>query len=255
MADTKYNDDSETDEDDKQTIVNGADYRAEIYEFPVHRDLSIVQCIGQIQCEYNYQIEHDYRVTTIGTGTVYKVADNAVFVVTCANNQRLRIYECKSCKKYINRKKFCKKCQQTLTSDDKKLLKPTKIEFKRRKTTRINFGLVECIYKCEEIYAPRGYDQNTVLTRGFDVAILMFYDNSKYYSEYCKNIGLEIGKKATEIHKRWCLFGYPGVDWGNAKKNKLYGYAMKSDAEKNGYELKKCDKPNGNFANPTPFML
>eukprot|EP01084_Bolivina_argentea_P044690 82226_1 len=195
MADNKYDDDTESDYDYKEVIVNSGDYRAEIYEFHVHRDLSIVKCIGQIRCEFNYQIEHEYQVSTVGTGTVYKVVDNVAFILSCGHNIRHKIYECCKCNKYY-RTKVCSKCKQTLSSSDKKLLKPTHIEFKRRKTTTNDFGLVESEYTCQEIYVPPGYEQNTTLQRGFDFAILMFQDDNKYYSKYCKNIQLKIGTKA-----------------------------------------------------------
>eukprot|EP01084_Bolivina_argentea_P043710 80511_1 len=127
MADSKYDDESESDNDYKEVIVNDGDFRAEIYDFPVHRDLSIIKSIGQMKSEFNYQTEHEYKASVAGTGTVYKVADNIAFVVSCAHNIRFQIYECAKCNKYY-RKKWCSKCKQTLASTDKKLLKPTFIE-------------------------------------------------------------------------------------------------------------------------------
>eukprot|EP01084_Bolivina_argentea_P044691 82227_1 len=174
MTDTKY-DESESDEDYQEVIVNNGDYRTQIYEFPVHRDLPIVKCIGQIRCEFNYQIEHEYKVSAVGTGTVYKVVDNVAFILSCGHNIRHKIYECCKCNKYY-RKKWCSQCKQGL--NDKKILKPTCIEFQRRKTTINSFGLVEAAYKCKEIYIPPGYEENAVLQRGFDFAVLMFHDNN-----------------------------------------------------------------------------
>eukprot|EP01084_Bolivina_argentea_P267355 453807_1 len=134
MADRKYDIDSESDNDYKEVIVNNGDFREEIYEFPDHRNLAVIKCIGQIKSEFNYQIEHEYKVNAVGTATVYKVVDNVAFVLSCAHNIRIKIYECDKCNKYY-KKKWCSKCNQILTSNHKKLLKPTCIEFKRRKTT------------------------------------------------------------------------------------------------------------------------
>eukprot|EP01084_Bolivina_argentea_P119458 211796_1 len=253
MEENKY-EDSDTDDDYKEVVVNDSDFRREIYEFPEHRDLMIIKSIGQTESEYDYKIEKDFKISTVGTGTVYHVANNVAFVVTCAHNIHHRVFECPKCDIY-NKKKSCSKCAETLDSSHKKILKATHIEFKRRNVTENNFGHVEQVYKCDEIYIPNGYEQNTTLQRGFDFAILMFQDDNKYYSKYCKNIQLKIGTNALRSHKRWCVFGYPGTNSGNVKKNKLYGYGMKSDRQENGFELKQCDKPNGNFDNPTKFIL
>eukprot|EP01084_Bolivina_argentea_P286070 490678_1 len=115
MADSKCDDDTESDDDYKEVIVNNGDFREEIYEFPIHRELSIISCIGQIKSEFDYQAEHEYKVSTVGTGTVYKVSDDVAFVLSCAHNIRHNIYECGKCNKYY-RKKWCPKCNQTLTS-------------------------------------------------------------------------------------------------------------------------------------------
>eukprot|EP01084_Bolivina_argentea_P177052 306249_1 len=93
MSDNKY-DDSDSDEYYQEVVVNGSDYRKEIFEFDAHRDLSVIKCIGQIETEFNYQIEHEYKTCAVGTGTVYKEVNGAVFVVSCAHNIRHKIYYC-----------------------------------------------------------------------------------------------------------------------------------------------------------------
>eukprot|EP01084_Bolivina_argentea_P014532 27151_1 len=206
MTDSKY-DDSDSDNDYKEVIVNSI--REEIYEFPVHRGLSLIKCIGQVKSEFDYQAKHEYKVNTVGTGTVYKVADGVALVLTCAHNIRHKIYECGKCNKY-NRKKWCSQCKEALVSTNKQHLKPTHIDFKRRTTTKSNFGMVEYRYKCEEIYVPPGYEENTILQRGFDFAVLIFRDDDTYYSKYCKNIQYNIGREVIKSHKQWCIFGYPG---------------------------------------------
>eukprot|EP01084_Bolivina_argentea_P014533 27152_1 len=160
MTDSKY-DDSDSDNDYKEVIVNSI--REEIYEFPVHRGLSLIKCIGQVKSEFDYQAKHEYKVN-----------------------------------------------KEALVSTDKQHLKPTHIDFKRRTTTKSNFGMVEYRYKCEEIYVPPGYEENTILQRGFDFAVLIFRDDDTYYSKYCKNIQYNIGREVIKSHKQWCIFGYPG---------------------------------------------
>eukprot|EP01084_Bolivina_argentea_P199342 341111_1 len=197
MIENKYDAD-ESDDDHQEVVVNGSDYREQIYEFESHRDLSIIKCIGQIKSEYSYQIEHEYKTNGVGTGTVYTVTGNGAhataFVLTCAHNLRHKIYKCNSCKTY-NRKNNCSKCGKTLTPKDKKLLQPTVIEFKRRTTTKHNFGRTEKSYKCYEVYVPDAYEQNIILAKGFDFAILMFVDDDKYYSKHCGNMQLGLGAK------------------------------------------------------------
>eukprot|EP01084_Bolivina_argentea_P030556 56596_1 len=244
MDDNKY-DNNDSDDEYQEVVVNGSDFREEVYEFVSTRDLPIINCIGQIQSEFNYQIEHEYKVTAVGTGTVYKVANTIAFVLSCAHNLRQKIYECPQCHTY-NRKKSCSKCNKTLDLGHKKLVTATHVEFKRRNITENNFGHLEQEYECEEIFVPAAYEQNTILKRGFDFAVLMFRDNDQYYSQNCHNIKLDIGINVLKMYKRFSMFGYPGVDFGNAKKNKLYGYAMKSDVTEQGFELKDCEEPKGN---------
>eukprot|EP01084_Bolivina_argentea_P043709 80509_1 len=92
MTDSKYDYESDSDDDYKEVIVNSGDFREEIYEFPDHRDLSLIKCIGQIKSEFDYQAEHEYKVSAVGTGTVYKVADGVAFILSCAHNIRHNIY-------------------------------------------------------------------------------------------------------------------------------------------------------------------
>eukprot|EP01084_Bolivina_argentea_P081244 147136_1 len=72
MNDSKY-DDSDSDDDYKEVVVNSSDFRKEVYEFSSHRDLKVIKCIGQIESEFNYQVENEYKVSAVGTGTVYQV--------------------------------------------------------------------------------------------------------------------------------------------------------------------------------------
>eukprot|EP01084_Bolivina_argentea_P012979 24325_1 len=94
MEDNKYDNDSESDNDYTEVVVNSSDFRKEIYEFVKVRDLPIIKCIGQIESEYDYQIENEYKRSAVGTGTVYKVSNDVAFIISCAHNIRLKIYEC-----------------------------------------------------------------------------------------------------------------------------------------------------------------
>eukprot|EP01084_Bolivina_argentea_P195124 334817_1 len=133
MDDNKY-DNNESDDEYQEVVVNGSDFREPIYEFVSARDLPIIKCIGQLQSEYNYEIEHEYKVNIVGTGTVYKVANNVAFVLSCAHNLRHKIYECSKCHTY-NKIKSCSKCSKSLDLSHTKLLTATHVEFKRRNTT------------------------------------------------------------------------------------------------------------------------
>eukprot|EP01084_Bolivina_argentea_P081245 147137_1 len=197
MNDSKY-DDSDSDDDYKEVVVNSSDFRKEVYEFSSHRDLKVIKCIGQIESEFNYQVENEYKVSAVGTGTVYRVVNGVAFTVTCAHNIRLKVYNCSKCNTY-NKTKTCSKCTDTLTSNDKKYITPTHIEFTRRDLTPNNFGLSKQSYKCEEVYIPDAYENNTILKRGFDFAVLMFIDDG-YYNQNCKNIILDVGTKILATH-------------------------------------------------------
>eukprot|EP01084_Bolivina_argentea_P077725 141017_1 len=165
MEDNKYDTDSDADGDYKEVVVNNEDFRKEIFEFDFHRDLPLIKCIGQIESEFNYKIKNNFKVSAVGTGTVYKVVDGNAFILSCAHNIRLKIYECAKCNTF-NRKRICSKCGNSLQSTDKKLIKPTYTEFKRRTITEQNFGRVERSYKCEEIYVPKAYESNFKLEAG-----------------------------------------------------------------------------------------
>eukprot|EP01084_Bolivina_argentea_P199341 341109_1 len=258
MNENKYDNSEDSDDDYQEVVVNGSDYREPIYEFESVRDVPIIKCIGQIRSEYNYQIENDFKQSAVGTGTVYKTryneAESAVFVLTCAHNIRLKVYSCNKCNTY-NKSKECSKCNQSLNNNDKKLLKPTFMEFKRRTITETNFGRTEISYTCIEVYIPKAYQKNTILAKGFDFAILMFRDKDCYYTEHCHNIKLEIGTTTLQNHKKFNIFGYPGCDFANAKKNKLYGYVMKTEAQPKGIEFIECAENHGDFSKKIDYIL
>eukprot|EP01084_Bolivina_argentea_P047079 86729_1 len=187
IADMKYNDacDSEDEHDHQEVVVNGSDYRKEIHRFVSHRNLQIIKCIGQIETEYNYKIEHNYKQRGVGTGTVYSVTNNNdVFVLSCAHNIRHLIKYCTVCDTY-NEHKTCVKCKKKC--DSKKIIKPTFIEFHRYVATNNQFGDLEDSYECQEIYVPKAYEKHRFGEKGFDFAILMFNDDG-YYAENCKDI-------------------------------------------------------------------
>eukprot|EP01084_Bolivina_argentea_P110960 198075_1 len=186
--DNKYDDDSDNDHDYQEVVVNGSDYRKQVYKFVSHRNLQIIKCIGQIGMEYNYQTTHEYKESGVGTGTVYRVTNRgAVFILTCAHNVRHRIKYCSNCDTYNPINKKCSKCYEKC--DQKKIIKPTSIEFHRYTTTDNNFAYLEDTYECHEIYVPEAYDKHTFGEKGFDFAILMINDhNDGYYAQNCHNI-------------------------------------------------------------------
>eukprot|EP01084_Bolivina_argentea_P089458 161417_1 len=138
------------------------------------------------------------------------------------------------------KKKKCSKCKQSC--GNKKVIKPTSIEFHRYTTTNINFGGLEDSYQCQEMHVPTGYDEgNMFAENGFDFAIVTFDDHKDgYYATNCSGIKLHEGTDTLKKYKRFSIFGYPGKDYENAKKDLLYGYAMKSNAEEKGTELIQC---------------
>eukprot|EP01084_Bolivina_argentea_P048250 88919_1 len=233
----KYEIDLDDEYDYQEVVVNDSDFRKPIHRCVPHRNLPIVKCIGQIESEFNYKIKHGYKKRAVGTGTVYKVSKNGLaFVASCAHNTRHQIKYCTACDTYNEKGKLCWKCKQKC--DKKKVIKATSIEFHRYTITNQNFGELEDSYKCYEAYIPPFYDDHTFAEHGFDFSILMFHDHKNgYYGINCCNIKFDIAVNVLNKSKRFCIFGYPGIDYGNAKKDKLYGYAMKSDAEENGIEL------------------
>eukprot|EP01084_Bolivina_argentea_P038130 70519_1 len=247
--DEKYDNKSEADNDDteQEVIVNDGDFRRQIYRFVSHRDLPIIKCIGQIEPSYNYNIKHSYRTRTPGTGTAYRLTADSkkVFVVTCAHNVRRPINHCTSCNTYNNKNK-CSKCGKTCNS--KKVIKPTCVEFHRYTTTNKDFGQLEDSYECQVLYVPDQYDKNRASEKGYDFAILIFDDhNDNYYAKNCHSIKTHNGVGILTKYKRFSIFGYPGKDYGEAKKDLLYGDVMKSDAEREGIEFIKCDTKHAQF--------
>eukprot|EP01084_Bolivina_argentea_P110958 198071_1 len=247
--------DSDDPHDYQEVMVNNSDYRKPIHQFVRYRDLSIIKCIGQIETEYNYQTEHEFKERTAGTGTAYQITNNGyVLVLTCAHNIRYVIRHCTTCDTFNLLNKLCSKCKKKC--DKKKVIMPTAIQFHRYTITYQNFGYLENTYDCDEVYIPEAYEQNRAAQKGFDFAILKFQDeNDGYYTTNCHDIMIQLGEKILGTHKRFSIFGYPGKDYGNAKKNQLYGYGMISDASAQGVELTECKESYGNFARKTKYSL
>eukprot|EP01084_Bolivina_argentea_P047078 86728_1 len=187
-----YEFDDDDDDNEQECVVNETDWRKPVYDISSVKDLPIIKCIGQIETEYKYKVKHNYRGTGYGTGTVYRVTNTGLaFIITCGHNIRNQIKYCSNCKTYNNINKRCSNCNQKC--DQKKIIKPTAIEFHRRKITPTDFGQMESTYKCREIYVPKAYiplitkQKKCFGEKGFDFAILMFNDDG-YYAENCKDI-------------------------------------------------------------------
>eukprot|EP01084_Bolivina_argentea_P259503 437858_1 len=253
----KYQDqnDSDSDHDYQEVVVNGSDYRKPVYKFVSHRDLQIIKCIGQIEAEYNYIVEHDYKESSVGTGTVYRVTnDGSSFILSCAHNVRHQVKHCSKCNTYNPTNKKCSKCNNKC--DQRKVIQPTAIEFHRYTTTDKDFAHLEDSYVCKEIYVPEAYDEHRFGEKGFDFAILMITDHDDgYYAQNCHNIKTAIGSDVLKQYKRFSIFGYPGKDYENAKKDELWGYAMKSDADEKGIELIECDQSYDDYLRKTEYTL
>eukprot|EP01084_Bolivina_argentea_P105597 189097_1 len=242
--------------DYQEVVVNGNDFRKEVHRIVSHRDMQIMKCIGQIESGFDYKIEHEYKQMAVGTGTVYQVTnEKIVFILTCAHNVRHLIKHCTICDTY-NEKTECSKCKNNC--DQKKIIKPTSVEFHRYTSTDTNFGHLEDTYECREIYIPDAYEKHTFGEKGFDFAILMFRDHKdKYYATNCLGINVAIGTDILAKYKRFSIFGYPAQSRKNAKYlwNKLYGYAMKSDVKNRGIEFIDCDKIYDRFRRQTECIL
>eukprot|EP01084_Bolivina_argentea_P312285 540647_1 len=239
------NDVNDSDSANQEVVVNDRDFREEVYEFPQYRDLSLMKCIGQIQTEYDYTMDYDYKEQTSGTGTVYKVSSNGIaFVLTCAHNLRFKAYRCLFCDKY-DQYKICPTCSSICF---RKIFTATHIEFNRRSIIPITYGYKEASYECTEIFVPTAYEKNIAVKKGFDFAILMFEDDGYYMQQNYELIQLDIGTNVLENCKRFGIFGYQ-------KENKMYGYAMKRDGTEQGIEIRETTKPSQDFQQISKYVL
>eukprot|EP01084_Bolivina_argentea_P226338 382333_1 len=201
--------DEDDDDDDhcgQEAIVNNVDGRRKVTQSEDKTE-NIMQCIGYL--EASFKTNQD-KLNVAGTGTVFEVkTDGTTLVLTCAHNVRALIYKCSKC----NKEMFIKKRHNNHEISDflpGKIVKANTIKFMRRSILNeyqrpigngnievIRYGDTEEVYVCdvnklfidEENYAkfPTG-------SGGYDLCVLQFIDNTKYYQTYTKHIELGNGK-------------------------------------------------------------
>eukprot|EP01084_Bolivina_argentea_P000803 1481_1 len=237
--------------EDQEMLVHDSDLREKIYE-SIHKNEHIIKCVGQLRIVYKYK-QFSYNLTTLGTATVCVVNQNRAYLLTCAHNARRMIFECENCRKYMERihnNSLISKCIHCSTAKlQKKMIKATEIQFKRRcikkeilKQTEnddeqeiIKFGDMIKSYNCKcEYIDDYNYNLYPYTASGYDIAILSFKDTDNYYAQYTTNIIVGHGPKlVTNKCSVFNIFGYPGD-----KIDKMYG--MQSTG--NHYKLQTHSK-------------
>eukprot|EP01084_Bolivina_argentea_P312640 541278_1 len=70
---------------------------------------------------------------------------------------------------------------------------------------------------------------------------------------------IDIGADVIGKNKRFCIFGYPGPDpknkYPSVEADKLYGFAMRSDAEEKALDFRPCDASYDEFKSKTEYVL
>ncbi len=162
-------------EDHQEIIVTGSDMRKALYEFPQLQKENIVKCIGKLLVSYRnstktmlvpsnndeskFDVKNVFSAERIGTGTIFNVSNKQAFILTAANNIRLKIRECNHCNVYYFKAKQCKidNCQNPTLS---KILKPSKIEFVTTKTANQNgYGQIIDTKQCHETFIDDAYSK------------------------------------------------------------------------------------------------
>eukprot|EP01084_Bolivina_argentea_P170468 295397_1 len=142
-----YNSEDDEYSDIEEVCVSGGDKRLEIYETK-HKNDIIVQCIGNLRINYS-GVGGGY---SIGTGTVFHVDGNKVFIMTCAHNIRMKLYHCTNtnsqCKGKMLYNKPCNRCGHNVIKKPE-LFKANGVTFIRRGITKQTFGDHENEYDCD----------------------------------------------------------------------------------------------------------
>eukprot|EP01084_Bolivina_argentea_P114871 204416_1 len=252
------NDDlEESDDEIQELIVTGNDGREAVYEFN-YKQNPVYSCIGQIRSEYTYD-EHEYKLITIGTGTVFHVNTSSyqpkAYIISAVHNVKHTIAHCKGCDIYMERKQNkkrvkCKKCGKIPKYKvDYLNINATAISFKRRSNDVKTFGeLIKRYDDCKVVKFDKLYHEYRAVTHGYDWVILSFIDNDNYYSKFCKNItfkpATDILQQCTEIN----IFGFPGDKQDQNKQFGLWG--MKSKAIEK-FKIKKNMKTGCKYLHQT----
>eukprot|EP01084_Bolivina_argentea_P147029 257301_1 len=237
-------DESSDEETEKETIVNENDLREPVYDLKYKfKNSSVIDCIGKLQAKF-INI-YNNRYTTVGTGTVFKTTNNTVYVLTCAHNIRLTRYHCTHCKR-MNATKKCSGCSSKDNSTQE-ILKADKVSFEIRD---LKSSEQQRKYNCNmhqiEIDDEK-YSFAPITSSGYDVCILTFNDEERYFENKCKNTVLVSGKllydlKPNNVAIEYCIFGYPysvSIDDIPIKQEKMWGaVSIKNQfiVEKNTYD-------------------
>eukprot|EP01084_Bolivina_argentea_P090602 163221_1 len=271
VDDQKSRDDVSDDEYEQESIVHAnGDLRQAIYEFN-HKRESIVKCIGQLRCEYNY-IQHHYIKHKPGTATAFNIDidTKTVYAITCAHNVRHRILECAKCKYWmelrINRQKVTScinaTCNGTQNDLSIKMIKSTGIQFKQRsikkneyeqeindEKEKYKFGDTIMAYNTEcKLIDDTMYEKYWKTYEGYDIALLSFViDNNdqysyQYYLQHTKNIAIDNGTETLNKIKTFHIFGYP---YSKAiPENDVYRMFGQQSSQNNNYEIIECKETN-----------
>eukprot|EP01084_Bolivina_argentea_P005834 11015_1 len=232
-TDEKY----DTDDDcDQEAIVNENDGRRRITLKEAEHD-HIFKCIGYMEITFEHKDAGRHR--EMGTGTVFHVKnDGTTLILTAAHNVRTLAHGCKDCNKYFytSKKHMHQNCKGNLTINV--IVKAAEIRFSRRsiynkytkvvddKNIEVIYGDVEDMCFCDTntmFIDEFNYKNFPTATGGYDVAIIQFKDNTKYYTPYVENIILKNGFSTIEENKEFSIWGFPGDKVTDQKQNGLWG--------------------------------
>eukprot|EP01084_Bolivina_argentea_P004754 9001_1 len=217
--------DSSDDDQYQEAIVTGGDGRRKVDVFQPKND-DIYSCIGQLDIEFDYDDENEYKAYKHGTGTVvclgnsHKKDMKTVYILTCAHNVRLSVIQCTKnhCNTFRRGKNTaCKVCGAKDRKFQQKIwITPTKIIFRDRSIKLNNYGETLNSYECKEIYVPdERYRDMWKPKQGFDWAYLAFYDNGVYEARL-RAVAFDLvdgcnlfSDKLRISGKTFGIFGYP----------------------------------------------
>eukprot|EP01084_Bolivina_argentea_P271125 461204_1 len=213
VSEEKYNIEQLDDEDvlcdtEQESILNDTDLRRKAHELKYKfNNSAIMDCIGKISS--NYVDKYKKRWNTVGTGTVYRTNGKTAYILTCAHNLRLNLYDCSNCHT-MSKKEVCWKCGSN--NVQLVIVKAGTISFEIRD---IETGKHVRQYDCDmdhNILDEIMYLKYPKPAGGFDVAVLQFKDATGYFKHKSKNILVVNGElffKLKNKNMQYYLFGYP----------------------------------------------
>eukprot|EP01084_Bolivina_argentea_P171124 296481_1 len=163
-------------------IHHNTDRRKAIWD-TINKSCKLIKCIGSLQMEYDEQIEGTEE--SIGTGTVIKIDEqNRCYILTVAHNFYQKLRQCVKCQRKTLRPKCAiSTCnQQTKQVTPLTLIRPAKIEFKRRCIKPDKFGYPIHIYEVnpDNCYCrDEFYRLFPVPKSGYDICIMVFQCDEK----------------------------------------------------------------------------